>query len=1121
MSSENTKIWQKTRVINATSASAYDVGALVVQGGLGVWETVKIGPSSGSLLSLSSTGLTSNVPFNIATSAGALTVSGASTVDITSSSGNLALTSTGGSSDINFVSGSNLVNFGTKMRINTNTNTITSVGSNDLNIESAVGQNINLAPASNQTVKITTGGYTPMSDNDVVTKAYVDSVVEGLDVKEAVRARLTNVTLPANTMLTASILTADVNGAIGTIDGITFVLNDRILYDQAVAPQNNGIYRFTDLGSPSTPWVLTRTIDANAPSEINPGSFTFVKEGSHAGNGYVVTAPACTVLNTDPITFAQFSSAGVFVFNNVGTGQDIFNQSTNNINFYRLAAATTSNVATAPLTITNAANTTTFTLDLEKFTIPIVLANNTGGIILKPFNDLTTFGTTPNTIIIDTSPTTKTISTGTGKLVLEPANNILDIGNTNTISFDVSSGVSQTITSSDALSLISTSTNDINLEPGSNVTRFGSSSGQYMYINSSAKTITTSTGNLKLLPSTGITILSIPGEANGVTVDTSTGNQTITGSGDLTLAAGGIANDVIINPSSGFTIFYDTTNPVQIDAPNGLINRVNAPLRLSTTTSAGVEIYPFSKITTFSSVASPGDSFTINTAPTNQILTTSGGMNLVSGTSADISIKPASQITNFGNSSEITVNTSTTPKVINSTVALTVSTTADGVLIDPGNDITTFGTGSTVTVNNSSGAITTSGVMTLAASGTNNIAINPTTNITTFNGTVSINTSNTPKVINATTALDISTNAGDITFIPAGNDTIFGTTNTVTITDTNGTITTSGQMNLVSSTSTDINVKPNSQITTFGNASEVQIKTGLSPKELYSTVALAIKTNAGDLSILPASTITNFGATMTVNTTTNPTITATSGNMVLTSAAAIASINGATGVALNTTSAASNITLTTSTTGQTIISSGTSTPSTSYSTGTLYVQGTAAANTGGLGVNGAIFARESINTPIYSNGASGTTVSLRANTADATGKILLPTTRINYGNSTEKYAGSAVGSKAFTGTSIVDVFTVVIPASTSCYLNIEVVVNDGSSIYIYSSKVLVNVDGTNVTTYVNLFDAITDSSFSIDIATANTFILQYDPVAATSKANIWVQYMTTGATDGDITSITL
>jgi hypothetical protein len=57
--------------------------------------------------------------------------------------------------------------------------------------------------------------------------------------------------------------------------------------------------------------VLTRSVDADQNTEITPGAFTFVEEGTVGNdNGYVCTNTGAITIGTTGITFVQFSGAG-------------------------------------------------------------------------------------------------------------------------------------------------------------------------------------------------------------------------------------------------------------------------------------------------------------------------------------------------------------------------------------------------------------------------------------------------------------------------------------------------------------------------------------------------------------------------------------------------------------------------------------------------------------------------------------------------------------------------------------------------------------------------------------------------------------------------------------------
>ena len=180
--------------------------------------------------------------------------------------------------------------------------------------------NITLTPDGTGVVKVPSG-YKDRANFDadtLVPKAYVDAVQQGLDVKESVRvATVTSAgdlgaTYDNGTAGVGATLTGQESPQVALqIDGVSLNANDRVLVKDQTDAKQNGIYEVTTVGDGSTDWVLTRTNDADTPSDLSGGTFTFVEEGTaNADNGYVFTHNGQPTIGTDNLTVSQFSGAG-------------------------------------------------------------------------------------------------------------------------------------------------------------------------------------------------------------------------------------------------------------------------------------------------------------------------------------------------------------------------------------------------------------------------------------------------------------------------------------------------------------------------------------------------------------------------------------------------------------------------------------------------------------------------------------------------------------------------------------------------------------------------------------------------------------------------------------------
>lgn len=156
--------------------------------------------------------------------------------------------------------------------------------------------NIVLDPNGTGTIDASSARITSVADptgaQDAATKAYVDAVQTGLDVKASVRVATTQ-----NITISTALNSGD------TIDGVTLANGDRVLVKDQTDATENGIYVVA-----ATP---ARSTDADTAAELTGGTFTFVEEGTdNADNGYVFTHNGTPTLGSTDLPVSQFSGAG-------------------------------------------------------------------------------------------------------------------------------------------------------------------------------------------------------------------------------------------------------------------------------------------------------------------------------------------------------------------------------------------------------------------------------------------------------------------------------------------------------------------------------------------------------------------------------------------------------------------------------------------------------------------------------------------------------------------------------------------------------------------------------------------------------------------------------------------
>jgi len=155
-----------------------------------------------------------------------------------------------------------------------------------------LGTNTSLGADLNAANYKITGLGSPTNATDAATKAYVDSVAEGLHVHASVAvATSTNISL---------------SPAPEEIDGVTLTLGMRVLVKSQTTLSQNGIYVLDSQGD------LVRASDYDTALEIQSGDFVFVSGGTIYGSTGWIQVNTVNTLGTDPIEWEQFSGSGTF-----------------------------------------------------------------------------------------------------------------------------------------------------------------------------------------------------------------------------------------------------------------------------------------------------------------------------------------------------------------------------------------------------------------------------------------------------------------------------------------------------------------------------------------------------------------------------------------------------------------------------------------------------------------------------------------------------------------------------------------------------------------------------------------------------------------------------------------
>ena len=186
---------------------------------------------------------------------------------------------------------------------------------------SAANRNITFTPHGTGTVTVPSGykDRAGFAADSLATKEYVDSASSGLDVKDSCRVA-TTANLSATYDQSNGRLDNNATQAALTIDGISLLVNDRVVVKDQTEARQNGIYFVEIVGDGSSNWRLTRALDSNLGTDLTGGTFTFVEEGTaNSDNGYVFTHNGTPTLNDNTLSnntelpVSQFSGAGQVV----------------------------------------------------------------------------------------------------------------------------------------------------------------------------------------------------------------------------------------------------------------------------------------------------------------------------------------------------------------------------------------------------------------------------------------------------------------------------------------------------------------------------------------------------------------------------------------------------------------------------------------------------------------------------------------------------------------------------------------------------------------------------------------------------------------------------------------
>ena len=193
-------------------------------------------------------------------------------------------------------------------------------------VVASIPSSVSLAGSPTTTTQSAGDSSTKISTTAFVTTA-VNNAVAGVNPAVAVQAATAAVlpNSPTYASVAAGIgdtLTSGTNSVL-VVDGYTPFLNDRILVKNQASAYQNGVYTVTQLGVGGVlPWIMTRALDYDQPSDVNnTGAIPVVNGTVNAATSWLLTSQITSIgPSGSSFTYTQFTLNPANVLTSTGTG---------------------------------------------------------------------------------------------------------------------------------------------------------------------------------------------------------------------------------------------------------------------------------------------------------------------------------------------------------------------------------------------------------------------------------------------------------------------------------------------------------------------------------------------------------------------------------------------------------------------------------------------------------------------------------------------------------------------------------------------------------------------------------------------------------------------------------